>query len=183
VGQDGVLRGYEDTEKVTALDKYLATQEARSGAGRGLWRRSEKGTKDVDLLKRYYEEMWNNWNFDLASELLTDDFRFRGSFSVDVVGREAFKDYMRLVQSAFPDFHNKIERSISTPGEVVAQLSYSGTHKGEFLGIPGTGRRIAYPGIAIFNRSGDKFSAGYVVGDRVLLMEAILGPRFWLIRS
>ena len=83
----------------------------------------------MDLLKRYYEEMWNNWNFDLASELLTDDFRFRGSFSVDVVGREAFKDYMRLVQSAFPDFHNKIERSISTPGEVVAQLSYSGTHR------------------------------------------------------
>ena len=49
--------------------------------------------------------------------------------------------------------------------------------------IPGTGRRIGYPGIAIFNRSGDKFSAGYVVGDRVLLLEAIWGPRFWPAKS
>lgn len=137
----------------------------------------------MDLLTRYYEEMWNAWNFDLASELLTDDFRFRGSFGVEIVGPEAFKGYMRLVQSAFPDFHNRIERSISTQDEMVAQLTYSGTHRGEFLSIPGTGRRIAYPGIAIFTRSGNKFSAGYVVGDRVVLMEAILGPRFWRVQS
>jgi steroid delta-isomerase-like uncharacterized protein len=137
----------------------------------------------MDLLNRYYEEMGNMWNFDLATELLSDDFRFRGSLGVEVVGPEAFKGYMRFVQSAFPDFHNRIDRSLTTPERVVAQLTYSGTHKGEFLGIPATGRRIAYPGIAIFDRTGDKFSAGYVVGDRVLLLEAILGPRFWQVRS
>jgi steroid delta-isomerase-like uncharacterized protein len=137
----------------------------------------------MDLLRRYYEEMWNAWNFDLASELLTSDFRFRGSFGVEIVGTEAFKGYMRLVQSAFPDFHNRIERSLNTPNEVVAQLTYSGTHKGDFLGIPGTGRRVTYPGIAIFNRKGPKFSAGYVVGDRAVLIEAILGRRFWRAHS
>lgn len=137
----------------------------------------------MDLLRRYYEEMWNTWNFNLATELLSDDFRFRGSFGVEVVGPEAFKGYMRLVQSAFPDFHNRIDGSLTTPDKVVAQLTYSGTHKGEFLGIPGTGRRIAYPGIAIFDRNGNKFSSGYVVGDRVPLLEAILGPRFWQVRS
>ena len=137
----------------------------------------------MDLLNRYYEEMWNKWNFDLATELISDDFRFRGSFGLEVVGPEAFKGYMRLVQSAFPDFHNSIERSVSMPNEVVAQLTYTGTHKGEFLGIPGTGRRISYPGIAIFTQIGHRFSAGYVVGDRVLLLEAILGPRFWLARG
>ncbi len=137
----------------------------------------------MDLVNRYYEELWNAWNFDLASELLTTDFRFRGSFGVEVVGPEAFKGYMRLVQSAFPDFNNRIDRSLTTPDKVVVQLNYSGTHKGKFLGIPATGRRIAYPGIAIFDRNGNKFSSGYVVGDRLLLLEAILGPRFWLVRS
>ncbi len=44
----------------------------------------------MGLLNRYYEEMWNTWNFDLVSELLTDDFRFRGPFGVEVVGPEAF---------------------------------------------------------------------------------------------
>jgi steroid delta-isomerase-like uncharacterized protein len=133
----------------------------------------------MDLLKRYYEEMWNTWNFALASELLTRDFRFRGSFGVEVIGLQAFEGYMRQVQLAFPDFHNEIERSISTRHEVVAQLIYSGTHKGVFLGIPPTNRRVTYPGIAIFNRVDGRFSEGYVVGDRVLLMEKILGPGFW----
>jgi len=137
----------------------------------------------MDLLNRYYEEMWNPWQFDLAHELLTDDFRFRGSFGVEIVGPEAFKHYMRLVQSAFPDFHNRVDRSISTPRQVVAQLTYSGTHQGEFLGIPGTGRRVTYPGIAIFDRRDQRFAAGYVVGDRAALMEAILGPRFWVVQS
>ncbi len=137
----------------------------------------------MDLLRRYYEEMWNAWNFDLAGELLTADFRFRGSFGVEIAGVDKFRDYMRLVQSAFPDFHNRVERSVSTASEVVAQLIYTGTHQGEFLGIPGTGRRISYPGIAIFTRRENRFCSGYVVGDRLLLMEAILGPRFWLARA
>jgi steroid delta-isomerase-like uncharacterized protein len=133
----------------------------------------------MKLLQRYYEKMWNAWNFDLADELLTDDFRFRGSFGVEIRGVDAFKEYMRLVQSAFPDFHNRIEHTVSTPGQVVARLTYTGTHKGSFLGIPATGRRVTYPGIAIFERRGSRFSKGYVVGDRLLLMEAILGQEFW----
>lgn len=143
----------------------------------------DSGANHMDLLRRYYEEMWNTWNFDLASELLTDDFRFRGSFGVEIVGQQGFKDYMHLVQSAFPDFHNRIDRSLCTSNEVVAQLTYSGTQKGTVLGIPATGRQVAYPGIAIFNRQDGRFSQGHVVGDRVVLLEAILGPRFWLVRS
>jgi steroid delta-isomerase-like uncharacterized protein len=133
----------------------------------------------MNLLRRFYEEMWNTWEFDLADELLTDDFRFRGSFGLEICGIDAFKDYMRLVQSAFPDFHNKIEHAVSSAGEVVARLTYTGTHNGSFLGILATGRRVSYPGIAIFERNGSRLSKGYVVGDRLQLMEAILGQEFW----
>jgi steroid delta-isomerase-like uncharacterized protein len=133
----------------------------------------------MNLVQRYFEDMWNAWKFDLADELLTDDFRFRGSFGLEIRGVDAFKDYMRLVQSAFPDFHNKIEHTVSSAGEVVARLTYTGTHKGTFFGILATGRRVSYPGIAIFERDGSRLSKGYVVGDRLLLMEAILGQEFW----
>jgi steroid delta-isomerase-like uncharacterized protein len=133
----------------------------------------------MKLLQRYYEEMWNAWNFGLADELLTNDFRFRGSFGLEVRGVDAFKDYMRLVQSAFPDFHNTIEDTVSCASQVVARLTYSGTHHGSFLGIPATGRQVTYPGIAIFEQNGSRLSKGYAVGDRLLLMEGILGQEFW----
>jgi steroid delta-isomerase-like uncharacterized protein len=133
----------------------------------------------MKLVQRYYEEMWNAWNFGLADELLTDDFCFRGSFGLEVRGVDAFKDYMRLVQSAFPDFYNKIEHTFSCASQVVARLTYTGTHNGGFLGVAATRRRVTYPGIAIFERKGSRLSKGYVVGDRLLLMEAILGQEFW----
>jgi ribosomal protein S18 acetylase RimI-like enzyme/predicted ester cyclase len=133
----------------------------------------------MDLLKRYYEEMWNQWRFELVDELLTDDFVFRGSLGKEIHGREAFKDYMRLVQSAFPDFHNHVEQSLSSTPFFIARLTYSGTHAGVLLEISPTQKRISYPGIAIFRAAGGQFKEGYVVGDRLTLLEQIVGQTFW----
>jgi len=44
------------------------------------------------LVRRYYEEMWNRWNFTLANELLEDDISFRGSLGAEMCGREQFRD-------------------------------------------------------------------------------------------
>jgi [ribosomal protein S18]-alanine N-acetyltransferase len=137
------------------------------------------GELKVDLLQRYYEQLWNRWNFDLADELLTEDFVFRGSLGNEIRGREAFKNYMRLVQSAFSDFHNDIEQSISSPPFLIARLRYSATHDGVLLGLQPTQKSVTYPGIAIFRVAKEQLAEGYVVGDRLTLFEQILGPRFW----
>jgi steroid delta-isomerase-like uncharacterized protein len=128
---------------------------------------------------RYYEEMWNRWNFDMADELLAADFAFRGSLGREVKGREEFKAYMRLVRSGSSDFHNHIEQVIASDRHVVARLTYTGTHDGEVLGIAPTGRQIMYPGVALFEFAGFKLVSGYVVGDRLTLLQQILGDSFW----
>lgn len=134
----------------------------------------------IDLLKRYYEEMWNRWQFALADELLTADFVFRGSLGKEIRGREAFKDYMRLVQSAFSDFHNEVEQSFSVVPFLIARLRYTGTHDGTLLDIQATQKRVTYPGIAIFRVRGERLVEGHVVGDRLTLLEQIMGPGFWV---
>lgn len=133
-----------------------------------------------DLIRRYYGELWNNWNFDLADELLAEDFAFRGSLGREINGRAAFKDYMQLVRNAFSDFHNQIEQIILSGTHAIARLTYSGTHNGALLGIPPTYRRIGYLGIAIFRTNGHRLAEGYVVGDRLTLLEQVLGESFWL---
>ena len=102
------------------------------------------------LVRRYYEEMWNRWDFALADELIAEGITFRGSLGVSVSGREGFKEYMRGVRRAFPDFHNHVEDLIAEDDRVVARLTYTGTHRGELFGIGPTGRRISYAGVAIF---------------------------------
>src|ERR1043166_6803913 len=94
------------------------------------------------LVRRYYDEVWNRWDFSLADELIAESISFRGSLGVSVSGRREFKEYMRTVQRAFPDFHNRIEELIAEGDKVVARLTYTGTHQGALFGIEPTGKKI-----------------------------------------
>src|SRR2546423_3333476 len=121
--------------------------------------------QNKSLVRRYYEEMWNRWNFALANELLADDISFRGSLGSEMRGREQFCDYMRRVQHAFPDFQNQIDQMVAEDDCVVARLTYTGTHRGEIFGIAATGKRISYAGAAFYRIVNDRIVDGWVLGD------------------
>jgi steroid delta-isomerase-like uncharacterized protein len=117
------------------------------------------------LIRRYYDELWNAWQFDLAEELIDQEVRFRGSLGRMVAGRGGLVGYMKHVQAAFPDFHNSVEEMIAEDDRVVARLIYTGTHRGEIFGIGPTGHRIRYAGVGIFQISGGLIVEGWVLGD------------------
>jgi steroid delta-isomerase-like uncharacterized protein len=117
------------------------------------------------LVRRYYEELWNRWDFALADDMIGESVVFRGSLGVCVQGREGFRDYMRTVRRAFPDFHNRVVELIAEGDRVVARLTYAGTHQGELFGIGATGRRVSYVGVAIFRIADGCIVEGWVLGD------------------
>jgi steroid delta-isomerase-like uncharacterized protein len=117
------------------------------------------------LIRRYYEEFWNRWQFDLAEELIDQEVSFRGSLGRMVAGRGGLLGYMKHVQAAFPDFFNSIEEMIAEDDRVAARLIYTGTHRGEIFGIPATGHRIRYAGVGIFQISAGRIVEGWVLGD------------------
>jgi steroid delta-isomerase-like uncharacterized protein len=117
------------------------------------------------LVRRYYEEMWNRWDLALADELIAEGVNFRGSLGTVVQGREGFKEYVRAVRRAFPDFYNRVEDLIAEDDTVVARLTYTGTHRGELFGIDPTGRHVSYAGMAIFRVTGGQVIKGWVLGD------------------
>jgi steroid delta-isomerase-like uncharacterized protein len=117
------------------------------------------------LVRRYYEGMWNCWDFALTDELIGEGISFRGSLGVSIQGREGFKEYMRTVRRAFPDFHNHVEELIAEDDGVAARLTYTGTHRGEVFGIGPTGRRVTYAGVAIFRVAEGRIALGWVLGD------------------
>jgi steroid delta-isomerase-like uncharacterized protein len=109
--------------------------------------------------------IWNAWSEPALEELLSPDIVFRGSLGTAVVGIAAFKQYVDRIRSAFPDFHNHIEELIEEGDKVAARLTYTGTHRGELFGFPGTGRKITYEGLAVFACKEGKIVRGFVVGD------------------
>lgn len=117
------------------------------------------------LIRRYYEEFWNGWRFDLAEELIAPEVSFRGSLGRVVAGRAGLVGYAQHVQSAFPDFYNSIEEMIAEGDRVVARLLYTGTHRGEIFGLAPTGRRIRYSGVGIFRLPDGRIAEAWVLGD------------------
>ena len=117
------------------------------------------------LVRRYYFELWNAWSAAALEELISPDIVFHGSIGTAVKGIAEFTQYVDKIRSAFPDFHNHIEELIAEGNKVAARLIYTGTHRGELLGFPGTGRRITYSGLAIFEFKYAKIVRGYVLGD------------------
>jgi steroid delta-isomerase-like uncharacterized protein len=131
--------------------------------------------ENKSLVRRYYEEMWNRWDLALADDLIGEGLTFRGSLGVVVQGRDGFRDYMRAVRRAFPDFHNHIEELVAEGDRVVARLTYTGTHHGELFGIGPTGRRVTYAGVAIFRIEASRITEGWVLGDVHGLMRQLSG--------
>jgi len=125
------------------------------------------------LIERYYNELWNQWSFPLVDQFLSPAVRFHGSVGVSVVGREAFLDYVHLIRSAFPDFHNTLEETLAEEDKVAARLTYRGTHQGKIFGVEPTGKHILYEGLALFRIGDGKITEGYVLGNVIHLLEQL----------
>jgi steroid delta-isomerase-like uncharacterized protein len=125
------------------------------------------------LIRRYYSELWNAWSPAALEELISPDIVFRGSIGTTVNGTEEFKQYVNKIHAAFPDFHNHIEELIGEGEKVVARLTYTGTHRGELFGFPGTGKKINYQGVGIFQFREGKIVSGFALGDTESLKRQI----------
>ena len=70
-------------------------------------------SRNVEIIGRFYDEMWNRFDTSLFPELLTEDIRFRGSLGQHKVGYEQLGEYVDFIHRAIPDFTNQVEEIVS----------------------------------------------------------------------
>ena len=75
----------------------------------------------------------------------------------DEPGPEAVKRGVTSRRTAFPDIHVTIEDMVAEADKVVARLTFRGTHRGEFKGIPPTEKEVIWTGIWIYRVANGKF--------------------------
>jgi len=126
-----------------------------------------------EVIRRFYDELWNRWELAVADEILAPDVRFRGSLGTELAGIEAFKAYVDRVRAAFPDWHNRIDELIAGEEAVVARLTFTGTHTGDLFGIAPTRARVSYAGVGIFRLAGDRIASAWIVGATQELWRAL----------
>jgi len=118
-----------------------------------------------DLVRRFYDDLWNRWDDRAVDELLSEDFAFRGSLRTETTGRGEWRSYRDAVRSGSPDFHNDVCTLVAQGDEAAARLLYTGTHAGPLAGLPPTGRRFSYDGAAFFTAQAGRLTSAWVLGD------------------
>ncbi len=137
----------------------------------------EPRSHHLELVQRFYEDMWNRFDTGVFPELLEPDITFRGSLGQEKCGYSGLAEYVAFIQSAFPDFHNQVLDVVADETRAFARLLYSGTHQGEVFGIQPTGKRFEYSGAALFTFRDGRISDVWVLGDIYGLMQKLQGCR------
>jgi steroid delta-isomerase-like uncharacterized protein len=75
--------------------------------------------------------------------------------------------------SAFPDLKRPVEDLVAEGDKVVARWTSTGTHDGEFMGIPPTGKRVTTSGITIFRLEGGKIVEEWSESDMLGMMQQV----------
>jgi steroid delta-isomerase-like uncharacterized protein len=119
----------------------------------------------IDLVTRFYADLWNRWDLDAAPEIVAADLMFRGSLGAELTGRDAFLGYVKDIRAAFPDWHNQVDELVAFEDRAFARLTWTGTHTGPLGDLAPTHRRVAYVGAGLFRVADDLISEAWIVGD------------------
>jgi steroid delta-isomerase-like uncharacterized protein len=126
------------------------------------------------LVRRYNDEFWGEGNEGLASELFAENLVDHDPAGQGLApGREGMKQALRSFRSAFPDLETSFEHLIAEGDKVVLRWKARGTHEGELLGIPPTGKQVTLKGVDILRIEDGKIAERWAEYDNLGLMQQL----------
>ena len=126
------------------------------------------------LIRRWFEEVWNQGRMEAIDEMASPDVIGHGQAQHDTdVGLHEFRNFAVGLRSAFPDMKVVIDQTLEQGDKVVARWTATMTHKGEFLGIAPTGKKATITGTSTQRISGGKIVEGWDNWDQLGLLVQI----------
>lgn len=120
--------------------------------------------------QRLYDDILNQGKLEVFEELCAPNFVKHAMAPTPDYGIEGSKQSVIMLRNAFPDIKYVVEDMMEDGDKLVARWSAKGTHKGEFMGIPPTGKQVAFSGIEIIRVENGKAVEEWEELDRAGLM-------------
>lgn len=113
------------------------------------------------MIERFSDSVWNQGNLDAIDEVYGPDLAWHSA----PPGLPATRDGLRMMimgfRAAFSDTVSTVDQLVGEGDSVAWRWTFQGTHTGELMGIPGTGKRVTFAGVSI-----DRFADGRSVERR-----------------
>jgi steroid delta-isomerase-like uncharacterized protein len=126
------------------------------------------------LVRRAVEAV-NTGNLAVADEIIATDFVLHDTaLPMEVRGIEGVKQWINMAHTAFPDVRVTILDLVGEGDKVAKHWTYSGTFKGEFAGIPPTGKQFKLElALSIYRFTGGKISEIWMAYNALLMMQQL----------
>ena len=115
---------------------------------------SEQENRALALRGLY--ELWSQGKMEVIDELYAPNYVYHEPYAGEVRGLAGIRQVVTMYRTGYPDLQFKCEDMIAEGDLVVNRWSCEGTHKGELMGIPATGKRTITTGINIIRYAGGK---------------------------
>lgn len=125
------------------------------------------------LIRRYIEEVWGKGDFAAERELVAADIVDHNPIPGFPPGLEGHHQTIAMLRNAFPDGTNTLEDVIVEGDMIADRHTFRGTHKGEFFGIPPTGKQVTFTGIEITRIANGKIVETWHQEDLVGVMQQL----------
>ena len=127
-----------------------------------------QATSNKATFIRFHDAM-NTGDVEVVSktidEVVDPDVLIRTPLPVEATGAQVLKEVFAKLHRAFPDLHIAVEDVIAEGDKVACRNTVTGTHQGEYMGLPPTGKSITYNEIFIFRFAGGRIAETWGVVD------------------
>jgi steroid delta-isomerase-like uncharacterized protein len=123
-----------------------------------------------NIVRSFIEEVLNHGNIDSAGQFFWEDMVEQVPLPGQGPGLEGLKDVLRGLRVAFPDMRWSVEEQMAEGDKVLTRFEWTGSHRGEFLGVPATGRPVKVWGMVLDRLEGGKIKDTRIIMDTLGLM-------------
>jgi steroid delta-isomerase-like uncharacterized protein len=124
-------------------------------------------------VRRFFEDAWNKGDVAQVKAFLADEFISHNSLNFTIQSSDDYCRGLVAYREAFPDLITSVEDVIAEGDRVVVRGTDRGTHQGEFMGRPASGRFVTATWIEIFRMESGKAVEGWVESDTRMLMDQL----------
>lgn len=114
--------------------------------------------KSAERVKYFYETVISENQIERMAEFISTECCVKMGEKLIPVGIEGMKEHIQATKQTYPDYRMKITKQFCDGDYVISEFIMEGTHKGEWIGIKPTGKRLVFTGVDI-----DKVIDGLIV--------------------
>ena len=114
--------------------------------------------KSAERIKYFYETIISENQIERMAEFISPECSVKMGEKLIPVGIDGMKEHIKATKQTYPDYRMKIIKQFCDGDYVISEFIMEGTHKGEWIGIKPTGKRLVFTGVDI-----DKVIDGLIV--------------------